>query len=240
MSAHRNELDQPVGEPLPSWTARPRPPHAVMQGRWCRLEPLDAARHAGALHEAYAADADGRNWTYLPYGPFASAQDYAAAVASVQNDRETLFYAVVEPHSGRPLGVASYLRIDPEMGSIEVGHLRYAPALQGTTMATEAMYLMMKHVFDELGYRRYEWKCDSLNGPSRAAAERLGFTYEGTFRQAAVYKSRNRDTSWYSITDAEWPAIKRALEGWLDAANFDSRGRQRRRLADFASPTAQA
>ena len=201
-----------------------------MQGRHCRVVTLDAAAHAAALHRAYAADAEGRNWTYQRYGPFDSAADYAAWVESVQASETEVFYAVEELPSGRPVGVASYLRIDPAMGCIEVGHLTYAPALQRTAAATEAMHLMMRRAFDELGYRRYEWKCDSLNAPSLSAAKRLGFRYEGTFRQAVVSKGRNRDTAWLAITDKEWPAVRSAQEAWLDASNFDANGTQRRRL----------
>ena len=235
MTPRTNHLGQPIGEPVPGWVPRSRPPRTSMQGRLCRLEPLDAARHAAALHAAYAEDAGGRNWTYLPYGPFASAAAYGAWVESVQSADDPLFFVIVDSASQRPVGVASYLRIDPAMGVIEVGHLNYAPALQATSAATDAMYLMMRRAFEELGYRRYEWKCDSLNAPSRAAAARLGFRYEGTFRQAVVTKGRNRDNAWFSITDAEWPAVRSGLEGWLDPANFDAAGRQRRRLGELMS-----
>jgi RimJ/RimL family protein N-acetyltransferase len=204
-----------------------------MRGRICRLEPLDAERHAHALHEAYAEDADGRNWTYLPYGPFASADEYASFVRWGSRGDDPLFYAIVLEGSQRPVGVASYLRIEPAMGAIEVGHLCYAPALQRSAAATEAMYLMMRRAFDELGYRRYEWKCDSLNAPSRRAAERLGFRYEGTFRQMMVVKQRNRDSAWYSILDSEWPSLRAAFERWLDPANFDASGAQRARLEEL-------
>ncbi len=203
-----------------------------MEGRLCRLEPLEANRHAEALHDAYAADREGRIWTYLPYGPFASAAEYAAWVESRRGE-DPLFFAIIDRTSGRPVGAASYLRIDPAMGCIEVGHLSYSPALQRMAAATEAMYLMMRRAFDELGYRRYEWKCNSLNAPSWNAAERLGFRYEGTFRQAWVQKGRNRDQAWFSIIDGEWPAVRSALEGWLDPSNFDDSGQQRRRLAEF-------
>lgn len=229
-----NELGQPIGEPVPGWTACPRPPRTAMEGRLGRLEALDARTHAAALHAAHAADAEGRNWTYLPYGPFASAADYAAWVESVQSLDDPVFYAIVDG-AGDPVGVASYLRIVPEMGVIEVGHLCYSPALQRRPAATEAMYLMARRAFEELGYRRYEWKCDSLNGPSRRAAERLGFRYEGTFRQAVVVKGRNRDNAWFSITDDEWPAIRTSLERWLDPSNFDAAGGQRRSLDSFRS-----
>ena len=232
MSPPTNAFGQPIGEALAGWAARPRPPRGGMEGRLCRLEPLDAGRHAAALHEAYSEDREGRNWTYLPYGPFASAAAYAAFVESVQTRGDPLFFAVVEVASRRPVGVASYLRIDPAMGSIEVGHLSYAPALQRHPAATEAMFLMMQRAFDELGYRRYEWKCDALNAPSRRAAERLGFRYEGIFRQHVVTKGRNRDSAWYAIVDGEWPQLKQAFTSWLDPVNFDAAGRQRRRLED--------
>jgi RimJ/RimL family protein N-acetyltransferase len=202
-----------------------------MHGRLCRLDPLDPA-HAAPLFEAHALDREGRNWTYLPYGPFASSAEYTRWVewASAQDDPQ--FFAIVDGAT-RPVGVASYLRIEPAMGVIEVGHLAFSPLLQRRPAATEAMYLMMRRVFEELGYRRYEWKCDALNAPSRRAAERLGFTYEGTFRQMHVVKGRNRDTAWFSITDSEWPVLKRAFEGWLDPANFDAAGAQRRRLGEW-------
>ena len=202
-----------------------------MQGRFCRLEPLDASTHAAALHGAFAADTEGRNWTYLPYGPFTSADEYTSWVAEKQAADDPQFHAILVDDA--PVGVASYLRIDPTMGVLEVGHLNYAPALQRTAASTEAMYLMMRRAFDELGYRRYEWKCDSYNEPSLAAARRLGFVDEGTFRQAVVTKGRNRDHAWLSIIDREWPAVRNALEAWLDPSNFDESGRQRRSLTDI-------
>jgi RimJ/RimL family protein N-acetyltransferase len=204
-----------------------------MVGRLCQLEPLEASRHAKALYEAHALDAEGRNWTYLPYGPFAAPEDLAVWIRSVEKSEDPLFFAIIDLATQRATGWASYLRIDPAMGGIEVGHVAYSPALQRTPTATEAMYLMMRRAFDELGYRRYEWKCNSLNAPSWNAAERLGFHYEGTFRQAWVQKGRNRDQAWFSIIDGEWPATRSALEGWLDPANFDMAGAQRRRLGEF-------
>jgi RimJ/RimL family protein N-acetyltransferase len=230
----QNEFGQPVGRALPGWSPRPRPPRTPMEGRFCRLEPLDAKSHAAALHAAYSED-DGRNWTYLPYGPFPSLEAYSQVVASVQGGEDPVFHAILDLASQRPVGVASYLRIDPPMGVIEVGHLSYAPALQRHAAATEAMYLMMRRVFDELGYRRYEWKCDSLNAPSRRAAERLGFRFEGIFRQAVVVKGRNRDTAWYSILDSEWPALRGAFERWLAPSNFDAQGKQRAKLEALRS-----
>jgi RimJ/RimL family protein N-acetyltransferase len=233
MTDHRNALGQPIGFPLPGWTSRPRPPRQAIAGRYCRVEPIDPDAHAETLHLANAGDAEGRIWTYLAYGPVATSADYRAWMERTCLGDDPLFHAIVDEASGRAVGVASYLRIDPPAGVIEVGHINYSPALQGTTAATEAMYLLMRRVFDELGYRRYEWKCDALNAPSRAAAERLGFTYEGIFRQATIYKGRNRDTAWYSIVDGEWPRLKRAFERWLDPANFDAEGRQRERLSEM-------
>jgi len=204
-----------------------------MVGRLCRLEPLEASRHAEALYETHALDAEGRNWTYLPYGPFASSEGLAVWIRSVEKSEDPLFFAIIDLPTQRAIGWASYLRIDPAMGSIEVGHLAYSPVLQRTPAATEAMYLMMRRAFDELRYRRYEWKCNSLNAPSWNAAERLGFRYEGTFRQAWVQKGRNRDQAWFSIIDSEWTAVRLALERWLDPLNFDVAGGQRRRLGEF-------
>jgi len=231
MAQRTNDLGQPIGRPVPGWEIRPLPPRTPISGRLCRLEPLDAEVHSAALHNAYCQAPDGRNWTYLPYGPFESREQYAEWVRRAEQQTDPTFYAIVDAATDSPIGVASYLRIAPDMGSIEVGHLSYSPALQRTAAATEAMYLMMRRAFDELGYRRYEWKCDSLNAPSRAAALRLGFQYEGLFRDAVVYKGRNRDNAWYSIVADEWPALRTAFERWLDPANFGPEGRQILRLA---------
>jgi len=175
----------------------------------------------------------GRNWTYLPYGPFARLEEYRDWLERENIGDDPLRHAIIERRSGRAVGVASYMRIDPRAGVIEVGGINYSPPLQRTPAATEAMYLMMRRVFDELGYRRYEWKCDALNAPSRAAAQRLGFHYEGTFRQATVYKARNRDTCWFSILDTEWPDLKTRFECWLAPDNFDATGQQRQNLSSF-------
>lgn len=226
---------RPVGAPVPDWTPPPPPPRTAMAGRWCRVEPLDPSRHGADLYAANSADADGRLWTYLPYGPFADEAAYRAWMEAACRGDDPLFHAVVDTDSGRALGVASYLRIAPAAGTIEVGHINLAPALQRTRAATEAMYLMMGRAFG-LGYRRYEWKCDALNAPSRRAALRLGFSYEGVFRQATVVKGRNRDTAWYACIDSEWPALREAFERWLDPANFDEAGRQRVALSDLTRP----
>jgi RimJ/RimL family protein N-acetyltransferase len=235
MKTRVNGLGQPVGEELPGWSARPRPPQTPMQGRLCRLESFDLARHAHELFEAYSLDVTGRNWTYLGYGPFETEAGFTALAEASFTGSDPHFHTVIDLASGKAVGVASYLRIDPACGVIEVGHIHFSPAMQARPIATEAMYLMMARAFDELGYRRYEWKCDALNAPSQSAAQRLGFTYEGTFRQATIYKGRNRDTAWYSILDSEWPALKTAFEAWLDPANFDADGRQRQRLSALRS-----
>ena len=206
-----------------------------MTGRFCRLEILDADRHARDLHAANRLDQDGRMWTYLPYGPFDEVAAYDRWVREVAAATDPLFHAVIDLTTGRAVGVASYLRIDPPAGSIEVGHIAYSPLLQRTPAATETMYLMMRRAF-ELGYRRYEWKCDALNAPSRAAAQRLGLSFEGIFRQARVNKGRNRDTAWFAAIDSEWPALDRAFSQWLAPANFDEAGRQRVSLASLTRP----
>jgi RimJ/RimL family protein N-acetyltransferase len=204
-----------------------------MSGRFCRLEPLDPPRHVRDLFAANALDTAGRNWTYLPYGPFGSFDEYAAWVVAAASQPDPQFFAIIDTDTGKAAGVAAYLRIDPTAGSIEVGHINYSPLLQRRATATEAMYLMMRRAF-ELGYRRYEWKCDALNGPSRHAAERLGFSYEGLFRQARVTKGRNRDTAWYAVIDHDWPPLKEAFERWLAETNFDERGIQRAPLRQFS------
>jgi RimJ/RimL family protein N-acetyltransferase len=218
---------------VPGWTPRAKPPRTPIEGRFCRIEILDAGRHAADLFAANALDRDGRNWTYLGYGPFERLEDYRAWVTGVAAVDDPLFHAIIDLGTGKAVGVASLMRIDPANGVIETGHLNYSPLLQRKPAATEAMFLLMRRVFDELSYRRYEWKCDSLNAPSRAAAERLGFKYEGLFRQATIYKGRNRDTAWFSIIDGEWPGLKSAYEAWLDPSNFDGQGTQRQSLSQL-------
>lgn len=235
MEPARNDLGQPIGFPLPGWSPPPAPPREPMQGRYCRLEPLDPDRHAEAMFAADAADADGRSWTYLAYGPFRTLSDYRGWMRATCLGNDPLFFAILDRDGGKASGVASYLRITPAAGSIEVGHIHYSAHLQRSPAATEAMFLMMQWAF-ESGYRRYEWKCDALNAASRAAAQRLGLSFEGVFRQAAVYKGRNRDTAWYAAIDAEWPGLRQAFLAWLDPGNFDGDGRQRTRLSDRTRP----
>jgi RimJ/RimL family protein N-acetyltransferase len=204
-----------------------------MVGRLCRVELLDPARHGADLFAANQLDVEGRNWTYLSVGPFADFAAYRSWLDRVAAEADPMFHAIIDLAAAKAVGVAAYMRIAPAHGVIEVGHINYSPLLQRKPAATEAMYLMMRRVFDELGYRRYEWKCDALNAPSRAAALRLGFEYEGHFRQAVVNKGRNRDTLWFSIIDGEWPALKRAFETWLAPENFDEAGRQRQGLGEL-------
>ncbi len=236
MTQQTNALGQPLDQLLPDWRVPAMPQRETMQGRWCRLEPLQVERHARQLYEANALDAEGRNWTYLPYGPYDSYDSYRAWVESVNHGADPVFFAIVDLDSAQAVGVASFMRIDPRSGSIEVGGLNFSPLLQRRPAATEAMFLMMQRAFD-LGYRRYEWKCNALNTPSRAAALRLGFSFEGVFRQATVVKGRNRDTAWYSVIDGEWPALRQAYGRWLAAENFDAQGKQKLRLADLTATT---
>ncbi len=236
MSDRTNEFGQPIGPALESWTAPSAPPREAIQGRTCRLEPLDIAKHADALSASFAAEGDARAWTYLPYGPFVDGQALAEWLTAFCLGGDPLFFAVVDARSSSAVGMTSLMRITPAMGVLEIGHLHYGPAMQRGVTATEATYLLLRRSF-ELGYRRVEWKCDALHASSRAAALRLGFTFEGIFRQAVVYKHRSRDTAWYAITDRDWPQIDAAYRCWLAPSNFDASGGQRERLhARDASP----
>ena len=235
MQQQANHLGQPLGSLVPDWKTVALPSDASMQGRFCRVEILNPDRHAPQLYAANALDSANRNWTYLPYGPFDNFEDYHAWLKQSAEYSDPLFFAIIDQTSGKAVGLASYMRIDAQNGSIEVGHLNFSPLLQQTTAATEAMYLMMERAFG-LGYRRYEWKCNALNAPSRRAAPRLGFSFEGVFRQAAVSKGRNRDTAWYAAIDQEWPALRSAFLRWLDVANFDENGRQCVALSALTAP----
>ncbi len=231
MTAVHNALGQPVGHDLPNWTARPRPTRQVLNGTHCRLEPLDT-RHAADLYASYVQASGREDWTYLAVGPFDSEDQYRTYVASVSTDDDPLHFAVIDTATRRAVGTLALMRIDPGNGVIEVGFVTFSPLLKRSTLSTEAQYLLMRHAFDTLGYRRYEWKCDALNAPSRKAAERMGFTFEGVFRNAVVYKGRNRDTAWFSITAEEWPAVRTGFERWLSPDNFDGQGKQRLGLAE--------
>lgn len=225
------ELYRPHHSPVPDWTPPRVPDNALqLQGQYCSLEPLVAEKHAALLFRTYVGQ--DHVWAYMPYGPFSSSSQYHRWMRETESDGSVKFYAIKNLESGAFEGVASFLRIAPEAGSIEVGHINFSPALQNTRAATEALFLMMAWTFDA-GYRRFEWKCDALNEGSRRAAQRLGLSYEGVFRQAAVVKGRNRDTAWFAAIDAEWPALQEAFRVWLDPANFDPQGMQIERLSDL-------
>lgn len=215
--------DRPLGEPVENWTPPPRPKGETLTGRYVRLERLDANAHAADLYRAFSGD--DALWDYMADGPFHSAAAFHRWAQKVSESEDPLFLAIVDQVTGKAVGQASYLRISPQAGSIEVGNICYSSALQRTRGATEAMSLMMAWAFDA-GYRRYEWKCNALNAPSRRAAQRLGFSYEGIFRQALVVKGRNRDTAWFAVIDKDWGALSEAFRVWLDPGNFDESGRQ--------------
>ncbi|OQS46813.1 GNAT family N-acetyltransferase [Chromobacterium violaceum] len=231
--AEANANGQMVGMRV-AWPGARHPPRQTLEGRYCRVEPLDRARHGEQLFDELHKIPGGANWTYLSHGPFPCLEDWLQWVSANSLRDDPQFYAIVDQADGAAIGLCSYLRIAPEDGSIEVGFLNFSPRLQRSRQATEAMYLMMRRAF-ELGYRRYEWKCDAQNVPSVKAALRLGFTFEGLFRQARVNKGRNRDTAWFSILDGEWPARRAALKAWLDEDNFDAGGRQRSRLSQIVA-----
>lgn len=226
-----------LGIPVPDWTPPDAPMGAPMSGQYARLERLDAKLHSALLFQSYV-DQD-HVWDYLPYGPFPSSALYHRWVEKTVQDSSTVFYAIKNLETGNFEGVASYLRIDPINGSIEVGHINLSPSLQRTRAATEAMFLMMNWAFSQ-GYRRYEWKCNALNLGSRRAAQRFGFSFEGIFRQATIAKGHNRDTAWFAMIDSEWPALKTGFERWLAPQNFEDDGAQRERLGDLTCPVRVA
>jgi RimJ/RimL family protein N-acetyltransferase len=224
-------MTEPAQPPL-DWKPVQRPGPVTLRGRTVTLEPLDAERHARALWKAVR----GRDnlWTWLFDGPYATESALRKAIEQKQAAASPVFLAIVPLATGQAAGWASYMRPEPEHGVVEIGSILFTPALQRTTAATEAMYLMASHVFDHLGYRRYEWKCNALNLPSHRAAERLGFTFEGIFRQHLVIKGRSRDTAWFSMLDNEWHTRKQAFEIWLEPGNFDETGKQRQSLTEIA------
>jgi RimJ/RimL family protein N-acetyltransferase len=222
------------------WVPAHRPSRAPLRGRHVLLRPVDAASDAEPLYAvSHPPGGDPAIWTYLPDGPYESPDHLRQTLTWAERSDDRRYYTLVRLPGGRPLGWASYLRIKPAFGAIEIGHIWFAAELQRTTAATEAIYLLACNAFDELGYRRLEWKCNALNAASRRAAERLGFTFEGVFRKHQVVKGRNRDTAWYSITDDEWPAIRAGFESWLSVANFDGVGHQHRPLGDLIAGARQ-
>lgn len=228
-----NNLGQAVGPEVTGWREAAMPSKEPIKGQFCRIEPLNSIDHLDDLYEAFSDDRDGALWTYMPVGPFKSKNDFHTWLDSTHAMDDPQFHAIIDLTTSKAIGLAAYMRIKPNVGVIEVGSITYSPQLQRTRLATEVMFLLMRRAFDELGYRRYEWKCDSLNAASRKAAERLGFSFEGIFRQALVYKGRNRDTAWYSILDRDWPLLKNAYLDWLDQNNFDEHGLQKQKLQHF-------
>lgn len=219
---------------LGAWAGARPPRREVLRGELVWLEPLDAARHSGDLFAAaQGPGADPHLWRFMSYGPFADEEELRAWAAEREDSLDPLFLAVVDEETGRAQGVVSFLRIEPAHGVIEIGHIWFGAHLQRTPAATEAIFLLARHAFDDLGHRRFEWKCDAANERSRRAAERFGFTFEGVFRQHQVVKGRNRDTAWFSLLDREWPAAHAAFAAWLSPENFDEEGRQRRTLEEL-------
>ena len=221
--------DHTMGAPVDTSPAR-RPQRITLAGRVVTLVPLDIHAHAGTLYENTRGRENEHLWRYLWDGPFSDRAAFDLHLRRKTDSDDFVFFAILDRASGKAVGYASYMRIEPAHRVMEVGSILYTPRLQRTVGATEAMYLMARHAFDDLGYRRYEWKCDALNAPSRNAALRLGFTFEGVFRQHMIIKGRNRDTAWFSMLDSEWPVRRAAFEHWLEPANFDADGRQKRSL----------
>ena len=234
---HQNAFGQPIGAPVENWQACALPPATPMTGQHCRVEPIDPAKHAADLFEGNRVAHKGERFTYLSINAFDTLEGYQAWLETLRGP-DPMLHAIIDLAREKAVGVAAYMRIDAANGVVEIGNINYCPALSQTIAGTEAMYLMMKRAFDELGYRRYEWKCDDQNAPSRAAAARYGFVYEGTFRQHMVYKGRNRDTAWFSITDQEWPLVRAAFEAWLAPENFDATGKQVKALQTLRAELA--
>ena len=229
MNQTLNSLGQPIGDPILNFQILARPNFSILKGNSVLVEPISLL-HLSALYQAFSKDLSGKNWTYMPYGPFNNETEFSEWAKGSCFGDDPKFYTI--SGSEGPAGMASYLRIEPNIGCIELGHIHLSPSLQQTRKGTEALLLMIEWVF-ESGYRRLEWKCDSLNAPSRHAAQRLGFSYEGIFRQATIYKSRNRDTSWYAITSKEWPTLKAIYADWRTSSNFNAQDREIKKLSDM-------
>jgi len=220
---------------LANWTPRPRPQRIVLEGRYVRLEPLSAAKHGDGLYRAATEGESDSRFRWLFETTPTDRASFDVWLAKVEASEDPLFFAVIDKATGEAVGRQTLMRIDPTYGVIEIGNIHWGPKMQRSRLSTEAQYLFARYVFDELGYRRYEWKCNNRNEPSKRAAERFGFSFEGIFRQHLIVKGENRDTAWYSIIDTEWADLKRAYEAWLDPSNFDAAGHQKRRLEDFRS-----
>jgi RimJ/RimL family protein N-acetyltransferase len=225
----------PQGERV-DWTPARRPAQIALSGAHVLLRPLQPASDAETLFAlTHAPHGDESIWTYLPDGPYRSAEEMREELVRAAASEDPLFCALVSSDGERPLGMAAYLRITPEFGVIEIGHIWFAAPLKRTTAATEAIFLLLREAFDSMGYRRVEWKCDALNAASRAAAERFGFSFEGVFRKHMLVKGRSRDTAWYAIVDDDWPAIRSGFEAWLVEENFDAAGVQKQRLSELVT-----
>lgn len=234
-SITHNDFGQELGLTITNWAAKAKPAQISLEGTYCILRPITAQTKLKELYESFNFENDGSSWTYLPYGPFTSLDEFKSWLATtLAKEVDTQLYTVEKINDPRPLGIIGYLRINPEHGVIEIGHVHFSKLLQKTSMATEAIYLMINHALKDLAYRRCEWKCNSLNKASVKTALRIGFQFEGTFRQTNVFKNQNRDTSWFSIIDSEWQSLARRLEAWLQASNFDDEGKQRRSLQEFS------
>ena len=232
-----NDLGQSIGEPVENWKICAAPPKTKMEGRYCVIEILDIEKHAEDLFNSFAKDIKNYDWTYLHYGGFKTLIEFKEWLDKDCLNNDPLFHTIIDKNQNIAVGMTSYLRIHEKIGNIEVGHIHYSFSMQKKPIGTEAMYLMMKRVFDELGYRRYEWKCDSLNERSCKAAKRFGFTFEGIFRQHNIVKGHNRDTAWFSIIDKDWDRIKKNYEKWLDMENFDEEGKQKTSLTSLMLKT---
>lgn len=234
-----NQYDQPIGLDVPGWNGCLRPTGETLTGKYCRLERANPQLHADDLFQAYQAATDERDWTYLSVGPFTDRQEFQRYLQQQSESKDPLHYVVIDRASGKALGTLALMRIDDKNGVVEVGFVIYSPALKHSRIATEAQFLLMSYALDTLGYRRYEWKCDSLNAPSQAAALRLGFQFEGIFRNLVIYKGRTRDTAWFSIINQEWPQLKQAYNAWLSESNFDSQGKQKVSLSQLTAKEHQ-
>jgi RimJ/RimL family protein N-acetyltransferase len=235
LADEKNEFGQHLGLALPDWQALERPGFLSLKGLHVRLEPMDPERHGPELHAATHAQSDNRNWTYLPYGPFPTLAQHGAWLANMCARPDLMLHAILDRQHGRVIGTAAYLRIDPDNGCLGIGHIHFAPALRHTAAGTEVISLLLTQAFN-LGYRRCDWQCNALNTASCRAAERLGFSWEGLFRQAGISKGRSRDTAWYAMTNQDWPALRATHEAWLAAGNFDRHGRQKQSLSAMTRP----
>ncbi len=231
--SYTNKSGQPIGELISSWTNRQFPPHTTMEGQYCTINILDVVKHGEDLFNAFTKDINNQDWTYLPYGPFATKKEFFDWLQNECTSDDPFFHTIIDRSNNRSIGMASYLRINNKDGVIEVGHIHYSPVMQKKPIGTEVMYLMMKRVFDELKYRRYEWKCNALNLRSCQAARRFGFKFEGIFKQHMISKNRNRDTAWFAIIDKDWPRIKENFNKWLDKNNFNEDGSQKVSLSSL-------